>query len=570
MFLISILNILAMRTKKINTEELDVRYSNWISMLIDLIKAKNLYFIGGRGTAKTTDILIKRLMDIVYDMPGATIFFTSDTYVNATTNIIPEIIDGLKRQKYFYGVHYVIDEPPPPHFKEPSRHLLDYKHTMIFCTGTVALVKSLDRQSMTAGVSGVHMLGDEVKYFDEKKINKSIPTLRGDSFKYGDSPYFMGQTYFTDMPDPNQGQYDWILEKEKLMDIKQIYTIYQTALVLNNLQWDLYKYENNPIEVDPKKVERKKAKIAKWQERFRKIRYNSTMFCLISSLANVDILTFEYILNQQETLAGGIEEFKTAILSFPPTLSAGEKFYGKLSDKHFYNDGYDYDYYMPMGLKNADKYTCKGLRYLNLNKAIEAGVDFGNMNSMVIGQDGDDGYRILKGMYVLSPEWIDQLAFNFREFFKDQKRKQLFLYYDRSGNNYNKQKKDNASQLKKAIERDKDGKHTGWLVTLMSLGQGNIPQGLEYDMMNVVLDELNPNLPKLLIDKNECRELKASLELAPMKKVFGRNGETKIKKVKTSEQKEVRRLPMESTNFSDALKYLICRKKWISIYRRKF
>ena len=556
------------KKKQIDKEELDIRYSNWVSMLIDLIKPKNLYFVGGRGTAKTTDILVKRLIDVIYDMPGSTIFFVSDTYVNATTNIIPELIEGLKRQNFHYGIHYVIDEEPPSHFKKSTRHLFDYKHTMIFCTGVVALVKSLDRQSMTAGISGVHMFGDEVKFFDDKKINKSIPTLRGDSIIYGDSPFFMGQTYFTDMPDTNQNQFDWILKQGDKMDLKQIYAIFQTALVINQIQWDILKYKKN-ADFYEKEINRLQKNLKIWQERFKKIRFNSTMFCLVSSLVNVDILTFEYILNQQETLAGGFEEFKTAILSFKPSLAVGEKFYGKLGERHFYNDGYDYDYYIPYGLSGADQYTCKGLRYIKTNMPLEAGADFGNMFSLVIGQPQDEHYRVLKSMYVLSPEWIDQLGANFVNFFKDHNRKQLYLYYDRSGNNYSKQKKDNASQLKKAIERDKDGKPTGWVVMLMSVGQGNIPQGLEHDMMEVILNENNPNLPKIRIDQNECKELKASMELAPLQKTIGKDGNSKIIKVKTSEKKEVRRLPLESTNMSDALKYLICRKNWILIYRRK-
>ena len=558
------------RKQKINDEELNIRYSNWISMLIDLIKPKNLYFIGGRGTAKTTDILVKRLIDVVYDMPGSTIFFVSDTYVNATTNIIPELIEGLKRQNFIYGVHYVIDEEPPAHFKKPNRHLFEYKHTMIFCTGVVALVKSLDRQSMTAGISGVHMFGDEVKFFDDKKINKSIPTLRGDSIAFGNSPFFMGQTYFTDMPDTSQNQYDWILKKEENMDLKQIYTIFQTALHINELQWQIFKYKDNPIEFNEKKYQRMLDNLDKWMKRFRKIRTNSTMFVLVSSLVNVDILTFEYILNQQETLAGGFEEFKTAILSFKPSLAVGKKFYAKLAERHFYTDGYNYDYYMPLGLSGADKYTCQGLRYLQTNKPLECGVDFGNMCSMVIAQESKDCYRILKNIFTLSPEWIDQLGLKFRNFFNDQKHKHLIMYYDRAANNYSKTGKDYASQLKKAIETDSNGKRTGWLVTLSSIGQGNIEQGLEYSFADVLLSESNPGLPKILIDQNECRELKSSLELAPIKIGIDAKGRRKVIKDKTSEKKDIKRLALESTNMSDAFKYLVCRPKWITIYKRKF
>lgn len=50
---------------KITNEEAEIRYTNWISLLIELIKPKNLFLIGGRGVAKSTDIIAKRTIDII-------------------------------------------------------------------------------------------------------------------------------------------------------------------------------------------------------------------------------------------------------------------------------------------------------------------------------------------------------------------------------------------------------------------------------------------------------------------------------------------------------------------------
>ena len=74
----------------------------------------------------------------------------------------------------------------------------------------------------------------------------------------------------------------------------------------------------------------------------------------------------------------------------------------------------------------------------------------------------------------------------------------------------------------------------------------------------------NKDLPQILIDGFECRELKSSLELAPMDKSKG-----KIVKVKKSEKLPLKRLPLESTNASDAFKYWICRKRFIKILKGK-
>ncbi len=91
-----------MRRVNIPAQEADLRYSNWISTLIDLLKPSNLYLIGGRGTAKSTDILAKRAIDVIYDMPRASFAFVSDTYVNLMTNIIPAIILGWESRHNFY------------------------------------------------------------------------------------------------------------------------------------------------------------------------------------------------------------------------------------------------------------------------------------------------------------------------------------------------------------------------------------------------------------------------------------------------------------------------------------
>ncbi len=128
-------------------------------------------------------------------------------------------------------------------------------------------------------------------------------------------------------------------------------------------------------------------------------------------------------------------------------------FYGNLSDKHFYKDGYNYDYYDQYGLQDNITETSRGLRYVRPHEKLEAGVDFGNMISMVLGQEQWPHYRILKSMYVLSPKYIQDLADLYIKFFQPNKRKEIDIYYDRSANQYRKQKQDLATKLKKAIEK---------------------------------------------------------------------------------------------------------------------
>ncbi len=512
--------------------------------------------------AKSTEILAKRSIDVIYYMPRASFAFVSDTFVNLMTNIIPAILLGWEtRMKFYENRHFVVDVPPPDHWKKPLVKTFSYKHTISTFNGCKFFLTSLDRPSSNAGISVVHHFGDEAKYLQWNKLNKLFPTLRGDYAMYGHSHYFMGQTFCSDMADPSVGESDWMLRMEKNMDKKQITQIIQTAMILNEINLELYYAEQK--NEDATKIENIKRNQARWIERVRKIRSNSTFFYIVSSFANADILTLKYFENLLATLT--FEEFKTSVLSIRKTMEKGARFYGALADKHFYADGYNYDYYDQFGIRDNIMHTVAGLKYIQEEKLIEAGFDAGNMMSLVTGQEQGETYRVLKTFYTINPESIRELADKFILFFVQHKRKVLHLYHDRSTNQYRKIGRDFASQLKHDIEYDRLGVRTGWMVQLMNVGQGNITHSDEFNLMNIMMGEKDKRLPKLLIDKFECKELKSQLEITPVTK--SRTGQ--IQKVKKGDKLPPTRLAMESTNLCDAFKYLMCRPKWLAIARQK-
>src|SRR5690606_3776641 len=247
----------------------------------------------------------------------------------------------------------------------------------------------------------------------------------------------------------------------------------------------------------------------------------------------------------------------------------GQKFYALLSEANFYDDGVDTLWGNRFTV--YDGHDCRELKYLDKDRAIDIGVDFGNMMSMCIGQENmrENVYRVLKFMYTLTQDWIKELAANFKKYFQHQKGKTVHRYYDRAGNNYKKAGQDLASELKDAIEFDIDDKgnkvRSGWHVIPMSLNQGNIPQNEEYNFMQKFLGGHVKKLPKLLIDFYQCKELRASLELSRTKTVQLRNGTKVLVKNKTSEKMKLEKLPMESTNPSDSFKYLVMRPVWRKI-----
>ena len=206
-----------------------------------------------------------------------------------------------------------------------------------------------------------------------------------------------------------------------------------------------------------------------------------------------------------------------------------------------------------------DAEDCRVLKYVDMDKPLMAGVDFGNMCSMSVAQNCKEGtrdcIRVIKFLHTLPPDYVPELGKKFRRYFKPLGSRILKLYYDRAGNAYKSVGEDQVSKLKRAIEYD-GSERTGWTVQLMSINQGNIPQPEEYAFMQELFSETNPRLPVVRIDASAAKYLKLSLE----------NARTKVKsgivfKDKSTERLPVDLLPTRSTNPSDSFKYLTMTKQ---------
>lgn len=538
--------------------------ASWIKAAIDLMKPKDLFFYGGRGISKTTDIMASRVYDCIYEMPRAPMVFTSNTYIDLMTNIIPGVVKGLSDRYGFYeGSHFVVDQPGKTGWEPPFYpRVFDYKHTITTHNGCFFYLTSMDRPSSNAGLSVVHIFGDEAKYLVIKKLNKLFPTLRGDPSVFGHSPLYLGKTFTSDMANPIIGEDPWMMEMAKNMDRNQVIHALQAGIIVNDILTELMEATDGSTGASAREIANIQNKLKRWKERHTKVRYGSTFYYSASSFCNVDILTLEYFINMAATLTK--EEFNTAVLGIPTFSELGKLFYPALKDRHFFSDGTDFNEVDRFGLLDGLRDSSRMLRYLDTNEALDAGFDAGNMCSMPIGQLQERGkvFRISKNLFTLPPEHIDELGAMFVDYFGGHKKKVLHLYHDRATNQYRSVKKDQASALKKAIEFDKGGNKTGWKVELMNVGQGNIEHATEYDFMIQLMGGNNPKLPKLLIDQYNCREAKSSMEGALATYVMG-----KLKKKKSSEKLSMARLPLESTNMSDGVKYLLCRREWLMASR---
>lgn len=545
---------------RVDDDNVEARFASKAKMLVDLIAPQDFYGVLGRGSAKTSDIVAERSMNIIHDMPRSYQMFLSDTYANALSNVLPALIEGWQRKGWKEGIHFITDKRPNygKHFQMPYKPPLSYKHTISLYNGTFFVLGSLDQPSGLAGASYQHRYGDEARLLKKKKLDRSTPALRGEYAAFGHSVYYMGNTFTTDMPNIILGDDDWILNMEKEMNQEQIELALHCALVLNEIKQEIMAN----VQIGNKsEVARLKKHLQRWTYEWTRVRKGSVFFYAISSFVNVDILTDGFFTNNLKAL--GPEEFKSAILSFRIAISQGEKFYGALGEHHYYEDGVNNAYYDRFSILDTIEESSLALRHINHEQRLEAGVDFGDMCSMVVAQPRGSYLYCLKEFYTLAPENELELGRKFRNFFKHHKVKVLDLYYDRSGNQNSKTKRDWASAVKKAIEYE-NGVSTGWVVNLMSLNQSTILQEEEYQFANKLLSEGVATLPKVRIDKFLCKCLKSSLELTKIIVKTDNKGSRTIHKDKSSEKLPLASRPMFSTNFSDAFKYLIYRRNFVN------
>lgn len=326
---------------------------------------------------------------------------------------MPAVQKGWEMMGLYEGVHYIRGKEPPASWKAKCSIIVnDYRNCYSFWNGSVVFMGSLDNPSLLAGKSVVHLFYDESKYDKDEKVNRAMPVLRGDSLTYGASHLFLGLTITTDMPDVNEGEYDWYFRYAPNMDPDRIILIVQAAFERNGLLLKQLREQkkDNPSRSVLARLERK---IDYYDRALRKLRRGQTFFLNASSLVNVDILTPEYIRNlYQGTLE--LHEFCKSVLGMRPGLRRDVRFYVLFGQKHKYYDG-------SPGGEPAE--NSRELRYLRHDKPLDGGMDFGNMLSFVIGQEDGAYYRCHKNFsrYLpggsvswLTSSWISLLHMNVR------------------------------------------------------------------------------------------------------------------------------------------------------------
>lgn len=83
------------RKLKITDESVETRFANWVAQVMAIMMPWSLYWVAGRASAKTVQVLSERVQEVALDCPGAPFAWVADTYSDLHKNVIPSLIDGL-------------------------------------------------------------------------------------------------------------------------------------------------------------------------------------------------------------------------------------------------------------------------------------------------------------------------------------------------------------------------------------------------------------------------------------------------------------------------------------------
>lgn len=448
----------------------------------------------GRGTGKTT-VFARFARVIAQDLPRGAYQWEVPTYMKFLTEIIPAFIRALEMQGLYKDLHYFIGRRPPARWRWPEPYMppLRYDNFITFWTGFGINLLSQDVAGAGRGLSTDGRFVDEACMLSKKKLEEdSGPSIRGSNARaFRDKRYFDFRLMASSTALTREGA--WFIERE------------DDAIL-------------NP-------------------ERHRFIRANCTENILLGYL-KPDYLTQARKDCTDETT------FRAEYLNIRPRF-VRNGFYPLLdADRHGYTR-FNYAHYANQVGAVAD---CRGDEDLTPGAPLILGADWGAaINSLVVCQQVGAEFRVLKNFFTLGSagETQDDLFRRFDEYYRHHRAScpDLWLWYDATGNAAT-----GNTKLTRAQQAEQALAALGWRVRRMTLTGTNPRHFDKYRLWERLLEEKDPRMPRVRINRHNCRELWVSLSNARAK--AGANGE--IKKDKSGERADNPQRQY-ATDLSDAL-----------------
>ncbi len=421
---------------------------------------KQKYLELGRGSGKTT-YLGADALQLVKQMPRAAFAMVGSTYSQILSRFMPAIKEGLELFGVHENVDYVVGSMAGKKmgFKMPFQAPDAFNNIWHWSNGCIFQFVSLDHKDSGRGLNSYAIRGDEAALLDDEKLAINVKnTNRAKKAIFKNAPLLHSEVFTSSTPLTKKGKWFTDMEQEAIKDPKKVYFLKATAKVnMQNLRADYFEYMRQAYRDD--------------------MVYNAEM------------------LNIR-----------------PKEITDG--FYAQLTPRNYYSD-HDLGYLetiAPMKDLNGNSFNCKQDRDVHRKKPLIISVDWGaNINSMTVSQLDDDIYRVLKEFYVKTPKILDHLFIEeFLPYYDAHQCKEVYFYYDRTGNNSTANSKMTYAQQAIAIL-----KAHGWRVYKMTTGTN--PSYMDkFQLINVALKEDGKvrGIPKIRINEPNCPNLIVSMENA--------------------------------------------------------
>lgn len=439
---------------------------NFAQMVAIMAKQKIKYLEWSRGTGKSTILAYFMLMMVKW-MPRATFILVGSTYAQVLSNTFKSTKRALEFFGMYEGIDYVVGSSQGKKlgYKMPYERPNHWKNIIHWSNGTVFQLVGLDNPNSSNGGRGINssgFLSDEAALIDEDKLAINVKNTNRAVAKskiFGENPYLFTEIYVSSTPLTKKGK--WFTDAEEKAKKKPNEIFYHKATAhwnLDNLRSDYFEYMEGS--------------------------YSSEL------IYNAEMLNIR-----------------------PKEITDG--FYPQLTEDHYYTN-YDNGYLEGIPLTDIDgnemkHFNCKQDADLIKSDPLIVSVDWGaNINAMTVHQQQDDEWRVLKEFFVKSPKILDHLFLEkFLPYYAPHGCKDIYFYYDRTGNNRIANSKmtfaDQAMEILRAH---------GWTVYQMTTGTN--PSYIDkFRLINVALkDDGRKGLPKIRINKTNCPNLIVSMEHA--------------------------------------------------------
>ncbi len=448
-------------------------------------------FLAGRGGGKTT-VAGHHYLDAAAQLPRAKFFLLGLTYNQIQSIFLAPMTEAWARRGVREHLddkspgHYVVGKRPPAYWQTPFQKPAYYENQITFFNGFTISMISFDRSDRARGGNYDGGGADECVLINKERYDKEIkPMIRGNIYKFPNNHYHHSELLLSSQSWTTSG--DWFPDLE-------------------------FEAQQHPDDI---------------------------FFAQGSAYDNIDVLGEKYIKDLERDLPALI--FDVEVRNERRKKIANGFYHAFDDDHHCYWNIYSYDQ-----ANTGMLVTKSDSKDYDPTLPLECSFDFNaGFNSCIVGQEFTIAQtleaRVINRFYSKNRTFapvVDDII----RYYAGHKNK-VMIWGDRNGNN-----KQANSELTFYEEILKKFKEAGFTVELM-VGERLDPfHALKHLVINTLLEEKNPALPRIRINKMKCKDVILSIQAAPVTGDY--------QKDKSSERDKT--LPQEkATHLSD------CFDNWI-------